>query len=254
VRSTPSTRRPRWRHPLVLVAAVVVAGAVAVGGYGIWYLFLQGPGPAAVGNGASLAPIPSGVTGSPGPGMTGFDGTWNVDTSVGSGTVASGSFVGYRVQEQLASIGANTAVGRTQDVSGTITISGLKVTAAEITANLTTLKSDDDRRDSQLSRQGIQTSQFPRATFKLTQPITGTAIPADGTVVDVVANGQLTLHGVTKDVSIPLKAQHAGSVIEIAGSLEIAFADYNITKPNSFTVLSIADTGTMELQLFFTQA
>ena len=182
--------------------------AVAVGGYGIWYLFLQGPGPAAVGNGASLAPIPSNLASSAGTGTgTGsFDGTWNVDTSIGDGTVANGSFVGYRVQEQLASIGANTAVGRTQDVTGTITISGLKVTAADITADLTTLQSDDSRRDGQLRRQGIETGQFPTAVFKLTQPISGTAIPADDTVVDVTAVGQLTLHGVTKDVSIPLKA------------------------------------------------
>ena len=39
----------------------------------------------------------------------------------------------------------------------------------------------------------------------------------------------------------------------MTGSLPIAFADYNITKPNSFAVLSIEDTGTMELQLFFTK-
>lgn len=243
--------RPRWRHPLVLLAALVVVAGLAVGGYGIWYLFLQGPGPAGVGNGASLAPIPSSVANG---GATNFDGTWSVDTKVGSFSDFSGSFVGYRVREQLSGIGANTAVGRTPNVSGTITVSGLKVTAAEITADLTTLKSDDDRRDGQLNRQGIQTGTFPTATFKLTEPITGTAIPADGTVVDVVAKGQLTLHGVTKDVSIPLKAQHSGSVIEIAGSIELTFADYDITPPSSFAVLSVEDTGTLELQLFFTRS
>ena len=72
--------------------------------------------------------------------------------------------------------------------------------------------------------------------------------------MNVTAKGQLTLHGVTKDVSIPLKAQHSGSVIEIAGSIELTFADYNITQPSSFAVLSVADTGTLELQLFFTKA
>ena len=43
-------------------------------------------------------------------------------------------------------------------------------------------------------------------------------------------------------------------MIEIAGSSEIAWSDYNITPPNSFSVLSIADTGTIELQLFFTKS
>ena len=42
-------------------------------------------------------------------------------------------------------------------------------------------------------------------------------------------------------------------MIEVAGSIEITFADYNITPPSSFAVLSIADHGTLELQLFFTK-
>ncbi|MEA2623952.1 MAG: hypothetical protein QOH61_2862 [Chloroflexota bacterium] len=245
-------QRPRWRHPLVLLAAIGLAVAVAAGAYGVWYLFLQGPGPAAVGGGASLAPIPSGAANASAS-AAGFDGTWNVDTSIGSFSDFSGSFLGYRVQEQLSSIGANTAVGRTPDVSGTMTIAGSQVTAVAITADLTTLRSDDDRRDGQLSRQGIQTSQFPTATFTLTEPISG-PIPAEGQEASVTAKGQLTLHGVTRAVEIPLKAKWSGSVIQIAGSLEIVFADYGIQKPTSFAVLSIADTGTMELQLFFTRA
>jgi polyisoprenoid-binding protein YceI len=282
-----SNPRPRWRHPLVLLGGAILIAAIAVGAYGIWYLFLQGPGPAAVGGSASLAPIPTvvagtaaasaGVAASPSGTATGsattgsgttptgsaaapagssgtasFDGTWNVDTSIGSFSDFSGSFVGYRVQEQLSGIGANTAVGRTPDVSGTLTIAGDQVTAADITADLTTLQSDDSRRDGQLQRQGIQTDQFPTAEFTLTQPISGT-LPAENTEVEVQATGNLTLHGVTKEVTIPLKAKWAGDVIEVAGSTEITFADYNITPPNSFMVLSIADTGTLELQLFFTR-
>ncbi len=103
------------------------------------------------------------------------------------------------------------------------------------------------------SHQGIETATYPTAEFKLTQPISGT-IPAENTEVDVNATGELTLHGVTKEVTIPLKAKWAGDVIEIAGSTEITFADYNITPPNSFVVLSIADHGTLELQLFFTKS
>jgi polyisoprenoid-binding protein YceI len=145
-------------------------------------------------------------------------------------------------------------VGRTPNVSGSLTISGTQVTAATITADLTTLQSDDQRRDGQLARQGIQTSQFPTATFKLTSPIELGSVPADGKEIQVTASGQLTLHGQTKDVQIPLKARLSGSTIAISGSLPIAFADYGIQKPNSFMVLSIADEGTMELQLFFTRA
>jgi len=115
-------------------------------------------------------------------------------------------------------------------------------------------ESDDNRRDGQLSHQGLETSTFPTATFTLTSPIDLGSVPADGTEVSVTATGTLTLHGQTKDVKIPLKAKLSGNTIVVTGSLEIAFADYGITKPNSFAVLSIADTGTLELQLFFTKA
>ena len=256
-------------NALRIGVAVVVLAIVAAGAFGLWYIFLRPSGPAAVGDaalvvpskaaatssaGASSAATSSSVSASSDPLSGGVDGTWNVDTSIGSFSDFSDSFVGYRVQEQLASIGGNTAVGRTPAVSGSLTIAGTKVTATTIQADLTGLQSDDNRRDGQLSHQGLETSTFPTATFTLTSPIDLGSVPADGTEVSVTATGTLALHGQTKDVKIPLKAKVSGNTIVVTGSLEIAFADYGITKPNSFAVLSIADTGTLELQLFFTKA
>jgi polyisoprenoid-binding protein YceI len=238
-----------------LALAVILVGIVAGGGFGLWILFLQPPGPAAVN--VSTVPIPSVAASGSGSLPTtpaSFDGTWKVDTSIGSFSDSTTSFVGYRVQEQLANIGANTAVGRTPDVSGTLTLQGTTVTAVEVTANLATLKSNDDRRDGQLHRQALETDQFPTATFKLTQPIDLGAAPAEGQAVSVTATGDLTLHGQTKSVQIPLKAKRAGGVIVVTGSLEITFADFGIAKPTSFLVLSVQDQGTLELQLFFTRA
>ncbi len=266
----PSSRARSSRNPLIYVVLAILVAGLAAGGYGIWYLFLQPAGPAAVGQ-ATLAPIPttssssatsagnsapagssssSASSGSSG----GIDGAWNVDTSIGSFSDFTDSFVGYRVQEQLSSIGANTAVGRTPKVSGSLTISGTKVTAVSISADLTALASDDQRRDGQLDHQGIETSTYPTATFTLSSPIDLGTVPAEGTTISVTANGKLTLHGMTKDVQIPLKAQRSGSTIEVTGSLNIVFADYNIQRPQSFMVLTIDDHGTMELQLFFTRA
>ncbi len=58
----------------------------------------------------------------------------------------------------------------------------------------------------------------------------------------------------TRHVQIALEAKLSGSTIVVTGSLPIVFADYGIAKPTSFAVLTIADQGTMELQLFFTRA
>jgi polyisoprenoid-binding protein YceI len=266
--TTPSTNSSGVGAIRVALAAVVLA-ILAAGAFGLWYIFLRPSGPAAVGDAALVVPSKAAATSSAGassaatsssassssdPLSGGIDGTWNVDTSIGSFSDFSDSFVGYRVQEQLASVGGNTAVGRTPAVSGSLTIAGTKVTAVTIQADLTGLKSDDNRRDGQLSHQGLETSTYPTATFSLTSSIDLGSVPADGAEVSVSATGKLTLHGQTKDVQIPLKAKLSGNTIVVTGSLEITFADYGISKPNSFAVLSIADTGTLELQLFFTKA
>lgn len=230
--------------PIVRILAVLAVLGILAGGYGIWYLFFRPSGPPPVG---SNIPLASGSIAAP----ASADGTWKVDTNIGSMTDGTASFVGYRVQEQLAGIGANTAVGRTPNVSGTLTLSGTTVTAVEVTANLFTLQSDDERRDGQLRRQALETSQFPNATFKLTQPIQLGSLPADGATLSETATGELTLHGVTRQIKIDLKAARQGGMITITGSMPIVFADYNIQKPVSFLVLSVEDHGVMELQLHF---
>jgi polyisoprenoid-binding protein YceI len=236
-------RSPRFTR-LLIIGVVAVAVVVAAAAFGGWYLFLRPAGPEAVNiAGLTLPTIPAPAS---------LDGTWTVTTSIG--TDAVGEFVGYRVQEQLASFGANTAVGRTSAVSGTFTLQGTSVTGATITADLTQLTSDAAGRDGQLREQGLQTATYPTATFVLGQPIELGSLPAEGQVVTATASGQLTLHGQTRAVQVALQAKRSGGVIVIAGSLPITFADYGIKPPSSFAVLSVADNGTMELQLLFTHA
>ncbi len=255
----------------ILAAGVLV---LAVAAYGGWYLFLRpaGPPPVDIATLPLASPTPAATVAAPsaipasgtaststspsaapsattGAGSASLDGTWKVDPSIGSGD--TGSFVGYRVQEQLAGIGANTAVGRTAAVTGTFTLAGSSIAAATFTADLTGLRSDDQRRDGVLRRQGLETDTFPTATFTLSTPIDLGSAPADGAIVSVQATGQLALHGQTRSVHVPLKARLSGGVIAVTGSLPITFADYGIQAPTSFAVLSIANQGTMELQLMF---
>lgn len=57
----------------------------------------------------------------------------------------------------------------------------------------------------------------------------------------------------TKAVEIPLRARLEGGVVTVVGSLPITFADYAISKPESMMVLSVADSGTLEVQLQLTK-
>ena len=135
-----------------------------------------------------------------------------------------------------------------------MTLTGAVADNVLITADLTALTSDNPQRDGQLTHQAIETSTYPTAMFKTIQPVNLGSLPADGTVVSVNATGALSLHGVTRTVTIALQALRRGGVIAVSGSLPIVFADYSIQKPNSFSVLSVDDHGTMELHLLFTHA
>ena len=195
-------------------------------------------------NGSSL--------GTPTVAVDGVDGSWEVDAETGTFTLddATGSFVGFRVNEELARIGKFTAVGRTGAVSGTMEIAGERVTATEIAVDLTTLKTDDSHRDGAVQR-ALRTSQHPTATFTLTEelPIEGAA--ADGVAIATSASGDLTVNGITQPVVVDISAQLVGELIAVVGSIEITFADFDVTIPRVPIVLSAEDHGIMEFQLLF---
>ncbi len=162
------------------------------------------------------------------------------------------SFVGYRVTEQLvAAVVESEATGRTSDVTGTFTISGNTVSEASVTANLLTLTSDREQRDSAIRTRGLESEQFPEATFVLTEPIELPAEPELGETVDTTAVGDFTLHGVTKPVEIPVQGRWDGVNIQVVGNLHVVFADYGIEAPGSPLLASIDDEGDMEFQVFF---
>jgi polyisoprenoid-binding protein YceI len=235
-----------------IVAALAIAAAGAA--YGFATLFLH-PAPSAVAldpgssqPAASIGTLPTGAAATLAGGPDGF---WAIDTSIGSFSDFSDSWVGYRVDETLAGNRANTAVGRTPDVSGTLTLAGTSITSVEVTANLQALQSDDDRRDGQLRRQALETDRFPEASFRLTSPIELAAAPVDGRTITAVASGELSLHGITRTIQVPIEARLSGDVVTVVGSIDIRFADYGVEQPTSFAVLSIEDHGTMELRLHF---
>jgi hypothetical protein len=59
------------------------------------------------------------------------------------------------------------------------------------------------------------------------------------------------LHGVTKDVTVPLQGRWDGKQIQVVAKLPIVFSDYGITAPTAPAVASVDDHGEMEMQLVF---
>ena len=75
-----------------------------------------------------------------------------------------------------------------------------------------------------------------------------------GQAVDVQATGDLTIHGVTRTVTIPLQARLSGSRIEVAGSITFPFSDFGMTPPSIGGFVSVQPNATMEFDIFFQPA
>jgi polyisoprenoid-binding protein YceI len=170
----------------------------------------------------------------------------------GAWKISSGSEVGYRVKESINGFDT-TANGRTQAITGDLTLKGTSATAATFTVDMTTFHSDESRRDGQFNGRVMQVDQFPTSTFALTAPIDFGKVPTDGKPISVKATGDLTLHGVKKSVTFPLSATFKNGRIGILGQIPVVFADYSITNP-SFATVTTEDHGLLEFVLILDRA
>lgn len=224
------------RRPVRLLVAIGLLVAVAF--VGVYLVFFNSDSPDKL----TLTPIDerSSTTG----GSDDVSGTW---------TAVSGSTAGYRVREKLASLPAQSdAVGRTTDVTGTVVIDGTTVTKADFEVDVTTLKSDQDRRDNRIRSMGLETERFPTASFRLGAPIDLTDPRAS--TADVKATGDLTIHGVTRSVTIPLEAARNGDKLEIVGSLTFPMSDFDITPPSIGGFVTVEKDATLEIKVLLERA
>jgi polyisoprenoid-binding protein YceI len=220
----------RW-----VVAGAIVVVVLVVGGPFVYFHFIQEDPPPPL----SLAttPVPSSAaTSSRAP----LAGTWKI---------GSGSLVRYRVQERLFGQ-SGTAVGTTSTVTGSMTITATKVTAATFTVDMASISSGQSQRDGQFRGRIMDTASFPTATFTLTSRIDLAPVPKDGAQTSYSANGKLLLHGTTKDVTFTLAARRTGNVIAVQGDEPITFSDYKINDPSGGPA-NVGNSGQLEFVLQF---
>lgn len=188
----------------------------------------------------------------------GFDGdisgNWIIDDEIGDFDfeTASGSFAGFRVDEELT-IGEVVAVGRSGGVTGSLTIDAGQLTAADVTVDMTTIVSNDSRRENAI-RGAVGADENPTATFVLSAPVELPDGLRNGETVTVDAVGDLTVNGVTNQTTFAISAlvRDDGFGI-VTGSANIVFEDFDVTPPSAPIVVSIDDEGIVEFQLIVTK-
>jgi len=168
-----------------------------------------------------------------------LDGPWHVE---------SGSLAGYRIGETVG-ITRGEAVGRTDKVTGALTLSGTTVTAGSWTVDMASVKSDDDRRDENY-RNDMDVENHPTSMFALGGPLSFGSVPADGDAITVQVSGALTLRGVTRQVTFPVQARRHQGRIETVGSIPVKFSDYGIPNPSNGYART-DDHGLVEFLLLF---
>ncbi len=174
---------------------------------------------------------------------TEFDGDW-VPTEA--------SEFGYRVEEVLAGVNT-TAVGRSNEITGLLTIEGTTATAVDVEVQIASIESDSSLRDNQFTGRIMNAAEFPTATFNLTEPIEFGTIPVGDETVTATATGELTLRGETNPVAFQVTAQTTDGRIGVLGSIPVLFADYGIDNP-SFGQVRTEDEGLVEFVLVFERA
>jgi polyisoprenoid-binding protein YceI len=239
-----ATRRRRRLILGVVGVAVLVLLAALLGPY-VYIHFIEGPAPAKLELPTSSTTTPDSSHGSAttAPASTSIEGTWNV----GSGSVA-----GYRVQEVLLGQSA-TAVGRTKEIWGSVTVDGSSVTNGTFTVNMASVVSDQSERNAHFDGTIMDVSQYPTATLTLSSPIDLASTPRNGVIQHYNAVGDLDMHGVTKSVSFPVSAERLGDEIDVLADVPIPFTEWNIANPSIGGFVSTANSGTLEVLLHLTQ-
>jgi hypothetical protein len=261
-----SSAPPARRRRLLIVGAAVVGLLVLVG---VAVFVLGGDAPAEVAIDDAVAGIEeqpitaadddaaeqeAGAAPEGSDGADAADGTWTVDTDLEPFDLATstGSFVGYRIDEELANVGATQAVGRTPAVTGGLTVDGTRVSDAVIEGELRELRSDRPQRDGRvgeaLEAETHPVVRFTADPFELPVPL------ADGDRVEVEVPGTIEAAGASSEVVALVTAQRIGDVVVATGALDLPLADLRVTAPSAAIVLGVADTATIEWQLYLTRS
>ena len=103
------------------------------------------------------------------------------------------------------------------------------------------------RDDHVLSDEMLGAAKYPTITFKSTKVVPGGKGRAK-------VHGDLTIHGVTKSVTIPIQARWSAGAIEAAGSITFPFSDFGMTAPSIGGFVTVQDHATMEFDLHFVRS
>jgi len=110
----------------------------------------------------------------------------------------------------------------------------------DIIMEVNSIKSTEGSTMNNKTYKALKSDKFPEINFLLTDPVN--SVPDGSGTYTVTAKGTLTIAGVTKDVSMPIKiSEDADKKITVVGIQKVKMSDYNIKAPTA--ILGMLKTG-----------
>jgi len=162
------------------------------------------------------------------------------------------SLVTIRVREQLAGFASmSDAVLTTSAISGVVglTRDGRITADSALRVDLSTIASDESRRDSFIKQETLNVARYPTAeltvvgTYGLPQPL-----PATGEWKFTLVTS-MTVHDTTHEVSWDVTGQRVGRELRATARTTVHFGDFGLQRPSVAAVLSVQDEIRLEVLL-----
>jgi polyisoprenoid-binding protein YceI len=174
------------------------------------------------------------------------------DTAFVLRVAPQGNRARYRVREQLASLDfPNDAVGETRSIEGQVVVrpdGTVDRDASRIVIDMTSLESDQDRRDNFLRRNTLETERHPTLTL-IPIALRGlpNPLPTEGEHRFVLV-AEMVLKGVAHPTTWDVQATFANGAVLGQASTILTFDRLGLEKPRVRSVLSVADDIRLEYE------
>ncbi len=163
---------------------------------------------------------------------------YHVDTTRSEASYAvDETFLGQRLDV--------TAVGRTSAIAGAIVLQDGVIQPSTVEVDLTTLRSDQARRDNQVQRV-LDTRNHPKAVYRI-ERAEGDPVLAEGQEVPIRLTGTMTIKGVDRPLTFEGTAKLENGVLTLTAEATFAMTDFGVDPPNIANFVAVEDEVTVRV-------
>lgn len=123
--------------------------------------------------------------------------------------------------------------GQSKSFSGAIMGDPADITTARIQVALdpASMDTENEKRDKQLREQCMEVEKYPAIAFESTSITSDQPQLKEGQPVNATVKGKLKMHGMEKEITVPVKVTLKGDEITAEGEMGVVLDDWKILRP-----------------------